>query len=52
MPRRKSKENLNETVYRAIREMIALNRLKPGLRLNAERLSKSWARAVHLHGKP
>lgn len=36
----KKKEIISETIYRSIREMIFLNRYKPGLHLNAERLSR------------
>jgi DNA-binding GntR family transcriptional regulator len=36
----KKKESMSETVYHAVKEMVYLNRFKPGLRLNVERLSR------------
>jgi DNA-binding GntR family transcriptional regulator len=36
----KKKESMSETVYHAVKEMVYLNRFKPGLRLNMERLSR------------
>jgi len=36
----KKKELLNATVYRAVKQMIAVHRLEPGLRLNVEKIAR------------